>query len=172
MKMTAEPQATPPAASAPQGTDGKGVYKPAQGRHARMAAYWAVVLLVLFGCSFLHGVLVSNFESTRGTLNVPGVGDSIPILGVKLTPAFLIAAAVFFSGMFVIYRWQQKPKVADLLIDTEGELRKVTWPSLSEIVNSSIVVGISVILIGLYLAFSDWFLNRIMRYLLFGEVGG
>lgn len=137
-----------------------------------MAAYWAVVLLVLFGCSFLHAVLVGNFEATRTVLDVPVVGNSIPIVGVQLTPAFLLSAFIFFVGMFLIYRWQQRPKVADLLIDTESELRRVAWPSPQQIVNSSIVVGVSVLLIGFYLAFADWFLTRVMQYLLFGEVAG
>jgi preprotein translocase SecE subunit len=137
-----------------------------------MAAYWAVVLLLLFGCSFFHAVLVGNFEATRAALQVPLVGDSIPIVGVELTPAFLLSASIFFVGMILVHRWQRRPKVADLLIDTESELRRVAWPSLQEIVNSSIVVGVSVLLIGFYLAFADWFLTRVMQYLLFGEVAG
>ena len=163
MKMTAEPQANPPEASAHESADAGG-YKPDQGRHARMAAFWGVVLLVLFGCRFLHGVLVGNFASTREAFG------QIPIVGVALTPAFLISAAVFAFGVWQTKRWQSRPKMADLLIETESELRKVTWPTLEEIVNSSMVVGISVVLIGAFLAFSDWFLNRVMQYVLFGSV--
>ncbi len=165
MKMTAEPQANPPEASASDGAAGQGGYKPDQGRHARMAAFWAVVLLVLFGCRFLHAILVGNFATTRE------VYGQIPIVGIALTPAFLVSAVVFGFGVLQTLRWQKRPRMADLLIDTESELRKVTWPSIQEIVSSSIVVGISVVLIGAYLAFSDWFLTRVMEYLIFGQVG-
>jgi len=166
MKTTTEPQASPEA-QAPQGQSASGQgYRPDQGRLARMAAYWTVVLLVLFGCSFLHAVLVGNFESTRDAIG----GISIPIVGQDLTPAFVVSAIVFAIGMIVTYRWQQRPKMADLLIDTESELRKVTWPGPQEVINSSMVVVVCVVLIGFYLAFADWFLARVMRYLLFGEV--
>ena len=163
MKMTAEPQANPPEAAVNEGA-GEGGYKPDQGRHARMAAFWAVVLLGLFGCSFLHGALVGNFASTRESFG------EVPIVGVALTPAFLISALVFAVGVWQTRRWQSRPKMADLLIDTESELRKVTWPTLEAIVNSSMVVGICVVLIGAFLAFADLFLARVMKYVLFGSV--
>ena len=41
-------------------------YKKDQGRHVRMAAYWAVVLLVLFGCVSLNATLVAFWPGTFG----------------------------------------------------------------------------------------------------------
>ncbi len=139
-------------------------YREDQGRLARMAAFWAVVLMWLFGCHFLHGQLVA-FDSLREPLG----GIRIPIVGVDLTPAFLIAAAFFLGGLVWVIRWQARPNVADFLIDTEAELRKVTWPTSEEVVNSSLVVVVTVVLIGAYLAGADYVLARIMKYLVLGD---
>lgn len=138
-------------------------YKSEQGRHARMAAFWSVVFFLGFGCRFLHDLLI-QWESLRRPLG----NITIPVVAVKLTPAFLASALLFCVGTLLVQRWQQTPKVADLLIDTETELKKVTWPKGEEVWNASIVVVISVVLLGLFLALSDLFLFRLMRYLILG----
>src|SRR5262245_24657286 len=138
-------------------------YKEDQGRHVRMAAFWSVVFFLAFGCNFLHGVLIRSTP-----LRTPLNGIRIPVVGIDLTPAFIISALVFCAGLVVIHRWQQKPKVADLLIDTESELKRVSWPKGEEVWNASIVVVVSVIILGVLLAVADMFLFRLMRYLIVG----
>ena len=138
-------------------------YKEDQGRLARMAAFWSVVLLVLFGCTFLYDILI-GFDS----MNPAVAGIRIPIVSVDLNGAFIVTALLFLTGVIVIRRWQQKPKVADLLIDTESELRKVTWPTMDEVTNSSLVVIICVVVIGAFLAAADYFLGELMRRLILG----
>jgi len=140
-------------------------HKDEQGRHARMAAFWSLTLLWLFGCNFLHGELLA-FDS----LAEPISGIRIPIVAIDLSGSFVIATVLFLAGLIWIRVWQRKPKVANLLIDTESELRKVTWPSGQQVINSSLVVVVAVLLIGLYLAGTDYVLARIMKYLLLGEV--
>ena len=110
-------------------------YREDQGRLARMAAFWSVVLLLMFGCTFLNDQLI-QFDSLSERIG----GYRIPIVSVDLNGAFLISLGLFAVGLFVINRWQHKPKVADLLIDTEAELKKVTWPTMTEVINSSLVV--------------------------------
>jgi preprotein translocase SecE subunit len=159
------PETTPPPPPAPGERAGWFTpYKEDQGRHVRMAAFWSLIFFLIFGCRYLHDLLI-RFES----LGVALGGIKIPVLGVRLTGAFLISFWVFALGALLIYRWQQRPRTAELLIETENELRKVTWPSGREVLNASMVVIVSVLLIGLFLAFSDLFLARVMRYLLLGE---
>lgn len=159
---------TTPKASTPAPEEGAGqprVYRPDQGRLARMAAFWLLELMLLFGCNFLHGMLIQIGSMADAVKEI-----RIPVVGVDLSPAFLVSAALFAVGTVVILRWQQKPKVADLLIETEGELRRVTWPTGQEVVNTSIVVVVFVIVLGFFLAGCDWALARIMKYLVLGEV--
>ncbi len=139
-------------------------YRKDQGRLARMAAFWSLAILLFYGCTSLQTELAARFEE----LAAPIGGIVIPVLGLALTPAFLIAALLFAAGMFLLLRWQHKPKTADLLIETEAELRKVTWPTGQEVVNSSLVVIFFVTFLMAFLAGADWFLARVARRLLIG----
>jgi len=138
-------------------------YREDQGRHVRMAAFWSVIFFLGFGCRFLNDTL-NQWEVMRTPLG----GITIPVVAVRLTPAFLISAVLFIVGLVIVQRWQQRPKVADLLIDTEAELKKVTWPKGAEVWNASMVVIVSVVLLGCFLALADLFLFRLMRYLILG----
>jgi len=68
----------------------------------------------------------------------------------------------------LLFRWHQTPKLADLLIETESELQKVTWAKMPEVVNSSIVVIGFVLFLMAFLAGSDVILSRISDYILNG----
>ncbi len=138
-------------------------YKEDQGRHVRMTAFWTTAFFLVFGCKYLYDILV-QFASLRTALG----GIRIPVVGVDLSPAFLVSFLLFCAGMIAIQRWQQRPKIADLLIETEAELRKVTWPKGQEVLNTAVIVIVSVLLIGAFLAIADAFLARLMRYLLLG----
>lgn len=140
-------------------------YKEDQGRLTRMFAFWALAFLILFGCTWLHGMLV-RVETLRDPLG----GITLPVVAIDLNIAFLATFALFLVGVVILWRWVQKPKVADLLIDTEAELRKVTWPTVQEVVNSSLVVIVFVVILGSFLAGADLVLARAVKYLVFGEV--
>lgn len=141
-------------------------YKQDQGRLARMATFWTLVAMAFYGCSSLRAELPGYFPQ----LGQPLLADlpEIPILGVRLDAAFLIAFVLFVAGTWLIYRWLETPKNADLLIETEAELRKVTWPTMKEVVNSSIVVIVSVLFLMAFLAGADIVLARVAAVILGG----
>jgi preprotein translocase SecE subunit len=66
---------------------------------------------------------------------------------------------VFTGAMILLYRWTESPKIADSLIDTENELRKVTWPTLDEAIQSSVVVIVTVVVLMMILAGADFILG-------------
>ncbi len=140
-------------------------YKKDQGRMARMAAYWSLAILMFYGCHSLHGELNGRVEMLKNDL----LGQPVPVLGLTVNGAFLIAAAILGLGLYMLHRWQESPKVADLLIETENELRKVTWPTLPEAINSSIVVLITVAVMMVFLAGSDWILGKWFTFILLGS---
>lgn len=141
-------------------------YKPDQGRMARMASFWTIAAMVFYGCSSLRAELPGYFPKLGQPL-MAGL-PSIPILGVRLDAAFLIALVLFVAGIWLLYRWLEQPKNADLLIETEAELRKVTWPTMKEVVNSSVVVIVSVLFLMAFLAGADIVLARVANVLLGG----
>jgi preprotein translocase SecE subunit len=142
-------------------------YKKDQGRLTRMAAFWSLAILIFYGCWSLREEISARFTA----LGQPILGIRIPILGVDITPALLIATAVFAGSIVALHRWQQTPKVADLLIETETEMRKVTWPTFSEAVNSSVVVIVCVAFLMAFLAGADYVLGQWTTRLLTGGRG-
>lgn len=139
-------------------------YKQDQGRMARMAAYWSLAILVFYGCHSLHGELNGRVDALQNDL----LGAPLPVLGLTVNGAFLIAAGCLALGLYMLHRWQETPKVADLLIETENELKKVTWPTLPEAINASIVVLITVAILMVFLAGSDWLLGKAFSRILLG----
>jgi preprotein translocase SecE subunit len=140
-------------------------YREDQGRLARMAVFWSLTLMLLFGCNFIH---ITMMQYAGDVMKTPVGGLSIPIVGIGLSPSFLISFVLFVGGVIAIHRWQSKPKITDFLIDTESELRKVTWPTLAEVMNSSFIVVVFVAGLMGFLALSDWLLARIFRNLILG----
>lgn len=145
-------------------------YKEDQGRLARLVVFWVLALFAFFGCyAFYNEVLRNYFESLREPL-VPAM-KKLPILGIEFNGAFLIALVLFLVAAWLLLRWLQRPKIADLLIETESEMRKVTWPTLSEAMNSSIVVIVCVLFLMVYLAGADWLLGQWATRVLTGSGG-
>ena len=142
-------------------------YKKDQGRMARMAAFWSLAVLIFYGCTSLRAELAGRWSQALGRPLVAGF-PTLPVLGVQLTPAFLIAALLFSVSIWLLYRWVEKPRNADLLIETESELRKVTWPTVKEVAGSSTVVIISVLFLMAFLAGADVILARVAR-VIFGR---
>jgi preprotein translocase SecE subunit len=148
-------------------------YKKDQGRLTRMAAFWSLALLIFYGCWSLREELSTRFIGDDGKprLGHPILGIRVPVIGVDVTPALLIAGLVLAAALIALYRWQQTPKVADLLIETEVEMRKVTWPTMSEAVNSSVVVIVCVAFLMAFLAGADYVLGAWTTRLLTGGRG-
>jgi len=138
-------------------------YKSDQGRMVRMGAFWILALLYLYGCMALHSTLIAFVDS----MSEPLLG-TVPILRWELNGAFLLCALLFLAGFYLLWAWHQTPKVADLLIETESELQKVTWAKWDEVVNTSIVVVFFVLFLMAFLAGSDIVLSRIFGRILGG----
>jgi preprotein translocase SecE subunit len=143
-------------------------YKKDQGRMARMAAFWSLAILIFYGCTSLHTYLPRLW----GGLGEPfWEGARVPVLALDITPALVIAALILGGGLTLLYRWLEKPKTADLLIETEAELRKVTWPTVDDAVKSSVVVIVTVVFLMGFLAACDYVLGQWALWVLVGRHG-
>lgn len=142
-------------------------YRKDQGRMARMATFWSLAILLAYGCIRMRTELSAWKPDSLGE----GLGGvTVPATGLALSPALIIALAVFAIGMFFLYRAVEKPKNADLLIETESELRKVSWPTLDETVDGSIVVMVVVIFLMSFMAGADFVLGRVFKRILLGVI--
>jgi preprotein translocase subunit SecE len=101
------------------------IYKRGQGRYARTITFVAVMVIGLGGAAALSEKLAGY-----GLTQAPIVRYGVPAL---------LAVAV---GLFIFWM-VNRPRSADFLIATEGEMKKVSWSSKKEIVGSTKVVIIA-----------------------------
>lgn len=82
---------------------------------------------------------------------------------MALVVGLLVACTLAVSVVWILNR----PRSVDLLVETEGEMRKVSWPSRQEAWNSSMIVVITVLfLMGLLFCY-DVVLNQLLRFLFY-----
>ncbi|MEN8127365.1 MAG: preprotein translocase subunit SecE [Planctomycetota bacterium] len=118
------------------------IYKRGQGKNSRLWTALVLLAIVAAGCWRLY-------ERLQG--NEPWVQTVIPVA----------ICAVFAA---VIYWLSNISTIANFLIAAEGEIKKVSWSSRKEIVNSTLIVisvvaimaaGLGLVDLGFRLFFSD-----------------
>ena len=121
------------------------VYKKGQGTAARGVAG---VVAVLLGTWAAHQMWFTVYES-----HWP----------VRI---FMTALIAFLFGLLPLYLILFHHQVADLLIETQQEMRKVAWSTRAEVLTSTAVVIVTVTLLSLFIFATD----RILLWLaeLFG----
>lgn len=133
---------------------------------ARMATFWSIAILLAYGCIRMRAELTAGWPDSLGA----AIGDlRLPLVGLAFSVALLIAAITFAAGMLFLWRTVEKPKNADLLIETENELRKVTWPTLDETIDGSIVVIVVVIFLMAFMAGADFVLGEVFTRIITGR---
>lgn len=142
-------------------------YKREQGPIVRAVTIIAVAVLTLFGCYCLYNY-IPLIDVTIGPPHPPTFWGrplaTIPFFDFEITTGMIFSSVLFVVIMFFIYLWiLNKPKTADFLIDTEIELKKVSWPPRQQHIGSSVAVIISVIILGIFLLIVDSVLKQIMR---------
>ena len=138
------------------------IYKKGQGTKARVTAYVLLGFLVLFGAYACHG----EFNTVGRGVGLP-VADglsNLPVIGA-LTWMKLIAFGVFLGGMLLVHLFLNKPSISDLIIDTEQEMRKVSWPSRAEVQSASIVVVVVTFVFGMSLFAFDKALQGLFSFI-------
>lgn len=138
-----------------------GGYKTKQGQIVRWGFFLVSCLLFLFGCYRLYFTF-SWFGWERA--NEPWFIFALPLveITIKITPALItsLAVALFFIFLFT-YLYFKNDRISDFLIDTESEMRKVSWPTMGDVVKSSMAVVFIIVLLGVYLFGVDILLDGI-----------
>lgn len=130
-----------------------------------MLSFWAILLLAAYGC-FHSGGLVSVLDRYMGESN-PVLIDPFPLLGRLRVSTCLVLGVMLLTGI-VTYAVLHRPKVADVLIDTELEMQKVTWPTWGEAWQGTMAVTIMVVVLFLFLSAVDFLLLKAMQMLTAG----
>jgi preprotein translocase subunit SecE len=140
------------------------IYKEGHGVLVRRVAFVGLATLLVWGGIELYGWLMA-IEWFRHP-DRRWVNYRIPVVHQFIDPAFVISWLVIIGGCILIYRLLNKPRSADFLIETDTEVRKVTWPTWNDAWNSSLIVLLFVLVVTGFIFFSDWVINLIMKLIL------
>jgi preprotein translocase subunit SecE len=110
------------------------IYKPGQGKWVRWGTVIGMALIILCGTVWLVHTQLATSTTWMKLL----VGGLWTLAGAALTFWFV-----------------NSTKLAEFMIATESEMRKVTWPSRRETITSTKVVIILTLLLGLLLYLVD-----------------
>ncbi len=126
------------------------LYKPMQGRYARIYTAVGLALIVGLGLWRFYDTLLAYAPLTR--FGIPSV------LGVAL-------------GWF-IFRLVQFPPFVEFLIATEAEMNKVSWTSRDDLYRATTVVLVTVVLMSVFLFGVDWIWSNLLQLLGVLKFGG
>ena len=135
-------------------------YRPGQGLVARRIANAVGAWFALWAAWDLW-VWLNGFASLNRPL-LDGALARLPLGGPAISGALGIGAAVGAAGCLFSVWMLKRPWLADLLIDTESEMKKVSWPARDEAWSATKVVSATVLVITLVLLAFDLFLTEIM----------
>lgn len=126
------------------------LYKPMQGRHARLYTAIGLGVVVLLGLWRVYESL--NEASIAVRYGVPTA------LGLAL-------------GWFV-FRLVEHPPFVEFLIATEAEMNKVSWTSREDLYRATTVVLVTVTLMSVFLFGVDWLWSNLLQLLGVLRFGG
>lgn len=135
--------------------------KAGQGTLTRLVTWMVLILAVALGCVELYAWIQSPGDAAL----VPGAWfRHLPLLGVPFSFKFLLCV-VLFVGLLALVRWSmRRPAMAAALVETELEMKKVSWPTKQESFNAMwVVVFVTVVLMAV-LALFDLGLHVILRF--------
>ena len=126
------------------------VYKTGQGYWTRMMTAIGGGVLVVAGAVWIQQQVRSFDQSSEV---------------VEYVSWSIAALPVILFGI-LIYRWVGiKPATCDFMIATEGEMKKVNWPSRKEVVGSTWIVICCVFLMAALLFAADFMFSAFFRWI-------
>jgi preprotein translocase SecE subunit len=136
------------------------LYKKGQGTLARSIAYGIVAGLIVFGAIRLY--VAMGFGPLLEVLvqDAPLVGD--------VTVRKVLAIVVALLSIVGLHAILNRPQSVDLLIETEQEMKKVSWPTLPDVWNATGVVILVTATLAITMSAFDFGLRR-MLILIFGS---
>lgn len=126
------------------------LYKPEEATRTRGLIAVLLAALLGYGLFALHEYL-GAWDFWKDDLLQQGPGTEFP-----LSPRVVLVAVLGVLTAMGLYLLVNHPRVVDFLIETEKEMQNVSWPPRHEVISSSIVVVIAVIVMASYLGLVDY----------------
>jgi preprotein translocase subunit SecE len=122
------------------------IYKRGQGKYTRLCSAFAIALIAGLGCLQLYKKLQASD------------------LGLWIET--MVPAGLFVALTLLIFWLVNKPSLADFLIASEGEMKKVSWSSRQEIAVSTFIVIFVVVIMAVLLGTTDICFRTFFTWLL------
>ena len=139
-------------------------YKRTQGRKMRQ---YTLVGLLIVGLSGVYSLMTREVLGSGDLVyKLPfGLGSFTALVDQRFAVPFLLALSV----LWLAWRAVNIPTFADFLIATEAEMNKVSWSSRKRLVQDTIVVLVTTLLLTMFLLVIDlfwgWFLADLLGVL-------
>ena len=117
------------------------IYKRGQGKYTRLCSAFAVAIIIGLGCLQLYYELEASSWSVSKK--------------ASMWIATMVPAGLFVILALLIFWLVNKHQVADFLIASEGEMKKVSWSSKQEIAVSTFIVIVVVVIMAILLGSAD-----------------
>ena len=135
-------------------------YKAGQGSLARLSATLGLIITLLLGCVELYAWI----QSPKDTSLIPlAAFEKLPLLNVPFSLKFVFCAALFGVGTWGIRRWLSRPTTVNALIETESEMKKVSWPTYEESRNATVIVILVAVILTAALFFFDQVFAKLLQ---------
>lgn len=134
------------------GGGGLRIYKPGQGYYTRVGTAVGAGLMVIWCVLFINDQFINYLDPKQIYAAYLRFGVDVAVLGIL--------------GGLVYWIVGLHRGANDFFIATEGEMKKVSWSSWPDVVRSTQVVIVSVILLGIFLFVADLLFMKF-----FGAIG-
>lgn len=134
--------------------------RPGLGRAVRLFAFGFIGALLMFGAYALYmapSISSPWWRDLAGPWTLMGKS-------ISLKPILFAAGAMFLTTLSIAFLVLNREKSADFLIETEGEIKKVSWPARKEYVGSAMVVVLVVAVVSTFLHYVDKGLSLLMQH--------
>ena len=80
-----------------------------------------------------------------------------------MTITKVVAFAVGVAGVLGLHYVLNRPKSVDLLIETEAEMRRVSWPTMKQVWNATLVVAFVTLLFAVTMTGLDLVIRQVLH---------
>ena len=77
----------------------------------------------------------------------------------------LIWVVVVGVAFVVLWRKGHLMRISNYVLETREELRKCTWPSVEELKGSTLVIGITIVLLGSFIVAIDYVISNLITWI-------
>jgi preprotein translocase SecE subunit len=138
-------------------------YKPGQGGLTRLSAWLILILVLALGAVELYSWIYRKGDGPIFGINLE-VLRRLPFLGAPVSWKLLLCAAIFVGLLWLVRLYMTRPTTVDMLIETEMEMKKVSWPTMEESMNATWVVVFVTVFLTVTLFFFDFVLGSLLRF--------